>query len=676
VPTPQTPPFTPVDDVVELLHGVEVPDPYRWLEDGASDRTRSWVAAQQARTRAYLDALPERPAVAERLREALDCGALGVIVPRGRWRLFTRRSPGMNQPALYVLDESGAERLLVDPAPRSADAASSLDWWYPSDDGEWVAFGISESGTEDSVLQVLETATGRVLDDRIPRCRLAAVAFEPGNGALLYTRRPLPGEVPAGEEAYHVKVFRHVVGTDAAADPVVYARKDKLHFPVDISISPDGRWTTILVATGTDQNEVALRDGAGGDFQTVFAVPGKQAFARFSGGQLLAVTNVGAPNYRLVVIDPADPAIERWRTLVPESEHVLVSARVTSEQLAVHHLVDCSSRLSLHDLDGAFLRPVPLPDLCTVTAIGTSSGHPSIYLSVEGFTQPGTVLHVSAIGHIETVMALSAPAGFDAARYPVRQAWCTSADGTRVPMFLVGRAAGHGTAVLTGYGGFNIARTPVWSPTILPLLESGGLFVVANLRGGSEYGEAWHAAGMRGSKQHCFDDFIAAGAWLIEQGLTSSARLGITGRSNGGLLVGAAMTQRPELFGAVWCGVPLLDMVRYEGFQVAQIWAAEYGSAADPDAFGWLHAYSPYHRVVDGVRYPPTLLTSGADDSRVDPMHARKMAARLQAANPEGLTLLRVDERAGHGQGKPISKLVEEEADAWSFLIHELGGRQ
>jgi len=274
------------------------------------------------------------------------------------------------------------------------------------------------------------------------------------------------------------------------------------------------------------------------------------------------------------------------------------------------------------------------------------------------------------------VMSLATPPGFDAARYPVRQAWCTSADGTRVPMFLVGRAAGHGTTVLTGYGGFNIARTPLWSPTIVPLLEAGGLYVVANLRGCSEFGERWHVAGMRGSKQHCFDDFIAAGEWLIEQGVTSTSRLGITGRSNGGLLVGAAMTQRPELFGAVWCGVPLLDMVRYEGFQVAQIWAAEYGSAADPEGIGWLHAYSPYHHVADGVRYPPTLLTSGASDSRVDPMHARKMAARLQAADPGGLTLLRVDERAGHGQGKPITKLVEEEADAWAFLLHELRARQ
>lgn len=669
---PQTP-LTDVQNVVEVLHGVEVHDPYRWLEDGDSERVQTWVGEQQARTRAYLDELPERDAVSARLRETFDVGALSVITPRGPWRFFGRRSAGMNQAALYVLDEGGSERLLVDPAPLSSDAATALDWWWPSPDGERVAYGISEAGSEDSVLHVLDTASGRVFAERIPHCRLATVAFEPGNEAFLYTRNPSPGDVPPGEEHYHRRLYRHVMGADWRSDALVYEREVKTHFPNARSISADGRWAVINVHIGYDTNQVVLRDARTGALTTAFAVPGKEAWARFWGDRLLAVTNLDAPNYRLVEIDPDDPAPDGWRTLVAESEHVLLDAAATSIRLLLHHLVDCSSRISVHELDGTPLGEVALPDFCTVTGIGTSVRREDAYLSYEQFTRPASVLRLAAGGEAEEVMALAPPPGFDAGRHPVRQGWCVSADGTRVPMFLVGRAAGHGSAVVTGYGGFNIARTPLWSPTVIPFLESGGLYVVANLRGGSEFGERWHRDGMRGEKQHCFDDFIAAAEWLIEQGLTSSDRLGIMGRSNGGLLVGAAMTQRPELYAAAWCGVPLLDMVRYEGFQVAQLWATEYGSAAEPEEFRWLYAYSPYHRVKDGVRYPAMLLTSGAGDTRVDPMHARKMAARLQAASPDGLTLLRVDVRAGHGQGKPVAMLVEEEADAWSFLMHQLG---
>lgn len=658
-----------------MLHGVEVRDPYRWLEDSESPRVRAWTAAQQARTRAYLDGLHDRAAIAARLRESLDCGALGVVVPRGDWRFFTRRWAGMPQAALYVRDAEGEseERLLVDPAPLSPDAATALDWWYPSDDGELVAYGISEAGTEDSVLHVLETGTGRVREDRIPRCRLASVAFEPGNRALLYTRLPLPGEVPEGEEHYHGRVFRHVLGTDSADDALVFAREDKTHYPGGISFSADGRWTVVNVSKGWAESAVALRDGDG-TFRVICELPETYAWAWFAGDRLLAVTDLDAPNSRLVEIDPLDPAHERWRTIIPESEHVLVDARATADRLLVHHLVSCASRVSIHAPDGTPTGEVPLPPLSTVTGIGTSARLAEAFLAVEEFTRPAAVHRLREGGRLSRVLELRPPAGFDPSRYPVRQAWCVSSDGTRVPMFLVGRASGHGPAVLTGYGGFNISRTPAWTPTAVPFLEAGGLLVFANLRGGSEFGEEWHKAGSRANKQHCFDDFVAAGEWLVEQGLTSPARLGIMGRSNGGLLVGAAMTQRPDLWGAVWCGVPLLDMVRYERFQVAQLWAAEYGSASEADEFGWLLAYSPYHHVEDGVAYPPTLLTTGEEDTRVDPMHARKMAARLQAASPGTLTLLRVEERAGHGQGKPVGKLVEEEADAWAFLLHTLSG--
>ncbi|HEX6548100.1 MAG TPA: prolyl oligopeptidase family serine peptidase [Candidatus Dormibacteraeota bacterium] len=666
------PPETPVDEVVEVIHGVEVREPYRWLEDARDPRVRAWEAEQDAYARRFLEGLPERPAVGRRLREALDCGALGTVAPRGRWRFFTRRTAGMEQVALYVLDKDDVERLLVDPAPLSGDAATAIDWYQPSQDGELAAFGISEGGDENSVLHLVETASSRVLDDRIPRCRAASVAFEPGNQAFLYTRYPLPGEVPEGEETYHRRVFRHLVGQSAETDVLIHREAVKTHWPGPISISTSGRWAVMNVHTAYGENRVLLRAGEGA-FRGVFEAGGKECYAWFAGERLLAITNFEAPNYRLVEIDPARPASADWSDLVPESEHVLFGVAATAGSLLVHHLVDCSSRLARHRPDGEHIHDLAVPELCTVTGIGASAGVEDAYFSVERFTEPAAVWAVDREGEVAPLLKLEPPPGFDPARYPVRQVWYRSRDGERVPMFLVGRASGHGIAAMTGYGGFNNAMTPLWKPDLVPLLEAGGLFALPNLRGGSEFGERWHRAGNLARKQNVFDDFIAAAEWLIEQGLTSPERLAVYGRSNGGLLVGAALTQRPELFGAVWSGVPLLDMVRYEGFQIAQLWATEYGSAADAEQFGWLYAYSPYHHVRDGVRYPPVLLTCGEEDTRVDPMHARKMAARLQAANPAGLTLLRVERRGGHGQGKPVAKLAEEDSDAWSFILHHLG---
>ncbi|HEY7199232.1 MAG TPA: prolyl oligopeptidase family serine peptidase [Candidatus Dormibacteraeota bacterium] len=664
-------PETPAAEVIETVHGVQVSDPYRWLEDAGDPAVRAWVAAQNAYTRSVLDPLPGRPAIAERIRRAMDVGLLGVAVPRGRYRFLTRRDAGMDQQVLTVSEAGGPARVLVDPGPMSEDRTTTLDWWWPSPDGELVCLGLSEAGNEDATLRLVRTATGEWLDERIPHCRWSAVAFEPGAGAFLYTRLPDPGSVPPGEEVYHRHVWRHVLGADPAGDERVFGEgRDKLDVPAEVSISDDGRWTAITVQHGWNRTSVFLRDAAsGGGFVPIFEGREEKLYASFAGHRLIAVTNVGAPRFRLVEIDPAHPEPERWTDLVPESEHVLVEAVVTSERLVAHHLADVSSRVTLHHPDGTPDREVALPPLSAVTGLGAHPGSPDLYLTVETFTHPAAIL----AGDGSVVERIEPPAGFDPDRYPVRQVWYASADGTRVPMFLIGRANGDGPTLLSGYGGFSVSRRPLWWPTILPFLEAGGLVAVANLRGGGEFGEPWHRAGMRGRKQNVFDDFIAAAEWLIAEGLAAPSRLGILGGSNGGLLVGAAMTQRPKLFAAVVCRVPLLDMVRYERFKVAELWAAEYGSAADPEGFGWLLGYSPYHRVRDGVSYPATLLTAGEEDARVDPMHARKMAARLQAADPDALVLLRVEPRAGHGMGKPVAKLVPEEADVWSFLLRELG---
>jgi prolyl oligopeptidase len=663
-----TRPDTRIAPVVETLHGVEVRDPYRWLEAGDDPEVRAWVAAQNAYTRSVLDELPERPAVAARIRAALDVGALGGSEPRGRRRFFTRRDPGMDQPVLVVSEAGGPARTLVDPAPLSDDGTTALDWWVPSRDGELVCVGLSEAGNEDAELRLIRTATGEWLNDRIPHCRWSAVAFEPGDGAFLYTRRPEPGTVPAGEEVYHRHVWRHVLGTDPATDTRLFGEgRDKTDIPVLVSISDDGRWTAITVSHGWTRTSVFLRQGDG-PFDPIFEGEDERAVLWFSGDRLLGLTNVAAPRFRLVEVDPARPGAGAWTDVIPESEHVLVDVAVTANLLAAHHLVDARSRVSLHALDGAFERTVDLPPFSTVTALGGHHASPDLYVTVESFTRPAETRQVDG-GLLDRI---EPPPGFDPERHPVRQVRYRSADGTEVPMFLVGRQDGAGPTVLTGYGGFSVSRTPLWMATVVPFLEAGGLVAVANLRGGGEFGEPWHRAGMRAQKQNVFDDFLAAADWLVDSGLTARAELGILGGSNGGLLVGAAMTQRPDLCRAVVCRVPLLDMVRYERFKIAELWAPEYGSAADAEEFGWLHAYSPYHRVRDGVRYPAVLLTAGEEDARVDPMHACKMTALLQAADPDALVLLRVEPRAGHGQGKPVAKVVPEEADVWSFLLHEL----
>jgi prolyl oligopeptidase len=658
--TPQ-PPFTRVSEAVDSLHGVDLRDPYRWLEDVSSPEVRAWVAEQRAHTRSVLDRLPSRAAVARRLEEALGCGAIGPSLPRGKRRFFTRRTAGMDQAALLVAVGESV-RTLLDPVRMTGDATAALDWYHPSPDGELVAAGVSTGGEERSVIHLLRTATGELLPDRIPNCPWGEVEFEPGGGSFLYTVFPEGG-------FYSQHVRRHRIGSPTADDELVFQPGDHTETVGPISVSDDGSWTAITVNRAGGEGSLWLAPGRD-PFQEVFRGDGEVAAARFVGHRLLALTNAAAPRWRYVEIDPVRSGREGWRDVVPETDHLLLEVAASSDRLLVHHLVDACSWVSVHNLDGAFSGIVDLPPLSTVTGLGAHASATEAFLTVETFTRPAFVLQVDpATGRFAPLGGLEPPERFDHAAYAVRQTRFTSRDGTASVMFLVGREEGTGPTVLHGYGGFNIAKTPVWTPQIVPFLEAGGLYCVAVLRGGSEYGEPWHRAGMLESKQNTFDDFIAAAEALGELGLATPGSLGIWGRSNGGLLVGAALTQRPDLFGAVVCQVPLLDMVRYERFRIAELWAGEYGSAADPEAFRWLLAYSPYHNLRDGLRYPPLLLLTGEDDARVDPSHAFKFAARMQAEHPQSLTLLRVEERAGHGQGKPISKLIPEEADIWAFFL-------
>jgi prolyl oligopeptidase len=667
-----------------VLHGVSVADPYRWLEDGSSAETHAWVEGQNAFTRATLDALPQRAAIHAQLDRLLTTGSVGTPTIRGQRHFYQRRDGRSDQPILVVRDTpSSPERTILDPNTLSTSGIVALDWWVPSRDGRLLAYGTSEGGTELSTLRVLDVDSLEHLPDEvIPHTRAASVAWLPDATGFYYTRYPEPGSVPEGEEMYNRHAFFHVLGNDWHADEQVFgAGRAREDWPY-VSLSESGRWLVVEVSQGWVRSELYLfdREHPEASFVPVHAGHESLATAEFAGDRLLVHTNRGAPNYALYEVDPERPARAGWGLILPERPDVVLEAvRAVAGRIVAHEMKNASSELKLYALDGVLQTDVELPELGSVTGLGGEWHGDRLVFGFQSFARPAAAYAVDlATGRSEVFERGELPPGFDASRYTVRQEWYPSKDGTRVSMFVMHRRDlqpnGDTPTILNGYGGFNVSRTPMFM-AVLPLwLDAGGVYAIANLRGGGEYGEAWHQAGMLGKKQNVFDDFVAAGEFLINSGITCRERLAITGGSNGGLLVGAALTQRPDLFRAVVCQVPLLDMLRYQNLRIARLWIAEYGSAENPDQFPWLYAYSPYHHVEQGTRYPAVFLLTAEGDSRVDPMHARKMAAALQAATAsDAPVLLRVETAAGHGQGKPRSKQLEEATDVWCFLTWQLG---
>ena len=672
-------PPTSRGDEVELLHGETIPDPYRWLENGDDSRTQEWTAAQNALTERLLESVPGRERIRARLDELLSIGALSAPEPvRGRY-FYQRRDGRQNQPVLYVRQgATGSDRALIDPNQLDPNGTTALDWFYPSDDGRLLAYGLSENGSEQSVLQVMEVETGALRPDRIPRTRAADLAWVPDGTGFYYTRYPAPGEVPEGEEHYHRAVFYHRLGTDPTADVLVFRPAEKEHWP-GVGMSPDGRWLVIGVARTFDQTDLYLQDLAAGTAPVAVA---KDLPATFDGvvvrGRLYLRTNLDAPTYRLYLVDPERPARDGWREIIlPQPDAVLESVRVTGSALALSYLERASSRLRVTDLDGGEMREVPLPTIGSLFGVSGEWDGDELFYGFTSYTVPPTVFRLDLRAGANELWR-RVEADLDPSRYQVRQVTYPSADGTPITMFVVSRTGlardGNNPVYLTGYGGFNISMTPAFSRSLLLWLERGGVVAIPNIRGGGEYGESWHQNGMLGRKQNSFDDFIAGAEWLIREKYTRPERLAAAGGSNGGLLMGAVLTQRPELFAAVVVQVPLLDMLRYHRFLIARLWIPEYGSAEDPEQFRWLRAYSPYHHVRDGLAYPAVLLATAESDTRVDPMHARKMAARLQAATgSDRPVLLRLEARAGHGAGKPLNKVLDELTDTWTFVFWQLG---
>jgi prolyl oligopeptidase len=687
------PPKAKIAPVEENLDGHKIVDPYRWMENADSADTKQYVAAQEAYTRSVLDPLPGRDKVHARLEQLLSIGSVSTPQIAGKYFFYSRREGTQNQPVLYVRDSlNGPDRVLLDPNKLSADGTVALDWWHPSDDGKLLCYGTSASGSEISTLQLLETATGRTLPEHIERARAASVAFLLDNSGFYYTRYPKKGEVAEGQEMYNRHVFFHKLGeaenTDGHADALVFGKQpdgkalDPTAWP-DVNISDDGRWLMILVGYGWTKTELYLKD-LKSDAAPVLITPGKEFIydAQIYKGQLYIHTNEDAPRFRAFVANVEHPERANWKELIPQNDAVFIGLGVVGGQLVATYEKDATSQLRMFSLDG---KPTPAPKLPGIGSISGIGGHwnsKDMFFGFESYTVPPSIYHydLSAANANATQSRLwtKVDAPLDPSLYDVKQVFFNSKDGTRVPMFIVARKGidlnGKNPTLLTAYGGFAVSLTPTFTRSIYMWLEHGGVYAVANLRGGYEYGEDWHRAGMLDKKQNVFDDFAAAGEYLIAQKYTDRDHLAIQGGSNGGLLMGAAVTQRPDLYKAVVCQVPLLDMLRYDNFQIAKLWVAEYGSPHDPTQFEWLYSYSPYHHVKDGTKYPAVLLMTADSDSRVDPMHAKKMAARLQVANagPNPI-LLRIETKAGHGAGKPISKLIEEGTDVWSFLFWQLG---
>ena len=665
------------DATIDILHGERIADPWRWLEDGGSDDTRAWTAAQNARTAKYLAAVPERPRIHARLEQLLTIGSIGVPAPlRGRY-LYLRRDGTQNHPILYLRDGvEGPDRVVLDVNALDPSGGTALDWYFPSEDGRRLAYGLSANGSEESVLHLLDLENLTPLPDTIPDTRAASIAWLPDASGFYYTRYPAAGSVPEGDEHYHRAVWFHRVGDDPADDALVFQPAEKEHWP-GVSLSPDGRWLVILVSRTFDETDVYLQDlPANGPLVPVAKDLPASFDAAVAHGRLWLRTNLESPTYGLYSADPEQPARERWNVIAaPHESAVLESFALTRRHLAVTYLERAASRMIIAAHDGSGRRRVELPALGSLYGLGAEWDGDELFYGFTSYAEPPAIYRIDLINGITTCWG-RIEAGIDTSAFEVKQVTYRSKDGTPITMFVVHPRDivldGSHPTYLTGYGGFNISMTPAFSRSLILWLEKGGVLAIPNLRGGGEYGESWHQAGMLERKQNTFDDGIAAAEWLIAEGYTNPAKLAVAGGSNGGLLTGALLTQRPDLFRAVVIQVPLLDMLRYHHFLIARLWIPEYGSADDPEQFRWLRAYSPYHHVRNRVRYPAVLLATAESDTRVDPMHARKMTARLQAATAsEHPVLLRLEERAGHGAGKPVNKLLEELTDVWSFVVHE-----
>jgi prolyl oligopeptidase len=691
-------------DLTEDIGGHQVSDPYRWLEDDTSAERAGWLAAQADLFASYREELPGRERLAARVRELLGTGYVGTPAWRGERCFYTRRDPGAEHGMLCTRLGTAAgtaagedpEQVLIDPMAIDPSGLTTLDAWQPDKEGRLLAYQLSEGGDEESLLRVIDVTTGSLADGPIDRCRYSNVAWLPGGKAFYYTRRLPPEVVPDGESQYHRRVYLHQVGAATDEDVLVFGEgRDKTDY-YGVSVSRDGRWLVISASRGTaPRNDLWIADLSESDPATPELRVIQEGIDAQTGirvgrdGRLYVFTDLGAPRGRIAVTDPADPrgpVPATWRDLIGEDPEAVLSgyaildgAELDRPVLLAEWTRHAVSEITVHDLaTGERVGQVPLPGLGTVGGASErpEGGHEA-WFAYTDYTTSSVVLRFDARDASVTTWA-AAPGSVEVPDVTTRQLTYRSKDGTAVRMLVISSSdspAGPRPTILYGYGGFDISLTPAYSPNILAWVSAGGVYAVAGLRGGNEEGEEWHRAGMLDRKQNVFDDFHAAAETLIRDGWTSAEQLAISGGSNGGLLVGAALTQRPHLYAAVVCSAPLLDMVRYERFGLGQTWNVEYGTASDAEQLGWLLAYSPYHHVTEGTRYPAVLFTVFTNDTRVDPVHAYKMCAALQhatASGPRRPVLLRAEAQVGHG-ARAVSRTAELSGDTLSFAARHTG---
>nr|WP_246623458.1 prolyl oligopeptidase family serine peptidase [Sphingomonas colocasiae] len=677
-------PETATVPVVETQFGVPVADPYRWLENDVrtDPKVRQWVERENAATNAYLKTLPGRDVLKARMRALTDFERFGVPRKAGS-RYFYMRNDGLqNQSVLWVREGlAGPARVLIDPNGWAKDGATALGEWTASDDGAMLAYAIQDGGTDWRTVKLLDVANGRTLDDEVKWVKFSPLSWAADGSGFYYSRfaAPEPGQTYQSTNL-NQKVYFHRIGTPQAEDRLIYATPDRPRLGHRAQVTDDGRWLLITSSEGTDSRyELHVLDLTRPNAKPATLVKGLDynwAMIGNVGPSFYFVTNQGAQRQRIVTLDAASPR-RKPVAIVPERPETLVGASIVGAKIVLSYLGDAKSDAEMVHLDGRPAGDVRLPGIGTAAGFGGKVGDPETFYSFSSYTTPPTIYRFDTATGIAEVFARPKTA-FDPDRFETVQHFYSSKDGTRIPVFVIRRKgampAGGAPTVLYGYGGFNASQTPGFSATRLAWIEQGGVFAIANLRGGGEYGKAWHDAGRLQNKQNVFDDFIAAGEYLIAQGITAPGKLAAEGRSNGGLLVGAVVNQRPDLFAAALPAVGVMDMLRFDRFTAGRYWVDDYGDPGKEEDFRTLYAYSPYHNIRGGVDYPAILVTTADTDDRVVPGHSFKYAAKLQASNIGAKPhLIRIETRAGHGSGKPTDKLIEESADMYAFVARWTG---
>ncbi|MBO1346445.1 MAG: S9 family peptidase [Hormoscilla sp. GUM202] len=668
-------------DQIDEYHGVPVPDPYRWLEDPDSEETKAWVSEQNRVTFGYLGAIKARSAIQQRLRTLWDFEKYRIPFQRGDRYFYSRNSGLQNQWVLYTLTEmEGEARVLLDPNTLSDDGTIALSGIAISEDGKLMAYGLSTSGSDWQEWHVRDVETGEDLPDLIKWVKFSGAAWTKDGKGFFYSRYDEPNDATKFEDVnYYQKLYYHQLGQAQSEDVLIYERPDHKEWMFSGHVTEDGRYLIISVWRGTDPKNLLLyRDLSKPEAPVVELICEFEAsyiLIDNDGSRFWLGTDKDAPRSRIIAIDVNQPDRANWQEVIPEAAEVLEDAGILHNQFVVNYLKDARSLVKILDLDGNLVREVKLPGIGSVQGFNGKRHDRETFYSFTGFTTPGTIYRYNMITDESTIYRQpQVDLSFDPADYETQQIFYSSKDGTKVPMFVTHKKGlqldGNNPTYLYGYGGFNISLTPYFSISNLVWMEMGGVYAVPNLRGGGEYGEEWHQAGTKLQKQNVFDDLIAAAEWLIDRKYTSSAKLAISGGSNGGLLVGACMTQRPDLFAAVLPAVGVLDMLRFHKFTIGWAWCSDYGSPDDPEEFKALYAYSPLHNLKPGTAYPATLITTADHDDRVVPAHSFKFAAALQEAHEgENPVLIRIETKAGHGGGKPTAKIIEEIADKFAFLV-------